>query len=263
MFWWRLSALRSRIGWLPSRRRAAGLFDEEGDRERLIQKAQASLAVAHAPVGGVEEEAALAQDPVQFAHGRGEPAHVEVASPRPLGAGDQIGEVGLQAAGKVPSVRGVVGDHRRLGREQDGGVSDVEAAGGAVERRHRHAIAEAEAEVGRMPERDVARGDDVAAGAQEAARGEDGEEQAEGRADANAARAVDGVDGDVEGSGGGELDDLFGFFGQDGADAGPGEGSEQVIVRRDVERLLFVAAVVDADHRRRVAGQATEGEPLR
>ena len=64
---------------LPSLARAARLLHDEGDRIRLVDEAQAAVAVGAARVARVEEDAAADEDAVGLGDERGDPAHVESA----------------------------------------------------------------------------------------------------------------------------------------------------------------------------------------
>jgi len=67
-------------------RRAARLFDEPGDGIGFIDQAQATLAVAVSNVGRIQIDAAAREHAVRFGDHGGNPAHIEVGAPRPLGA---------------------------------------------------------------------------------------------------------------------------------------------------------------------------------
>ena len=88
-------------------RRAARLFDEEGDRIGLVEQAQPAVLVARARILRVEVDAAAHQDPVDVGDRRGDPAHVEVASARAFVAFDAILDIGAHRLRPVAGVGGV------------------------------------------------------------------------------------------------------------------------------------------------------------
>ena len=143
-------------------------------------------------------------------------------------------------------------------------MHDAKAAKGAVEGRDMDAVAQRPAEIGRMPEGDIARRDRRPAGAKEpVGRGrEDGEKQPQRRADADGPRSVDRVDGNVEAAAGVQGGDRGLFFRQDLPHVRPRQGRDHVVMRTLIQRLLPVAAFIGADDGGRVAVKAPGGKAV-
>ena len=160
-------------------------------------------------------------------------------------------------------VRRVIGDGRGLRLQPQVLAADAEGMGLGVPGRDMDARAGGPAEIDRMTEGGIACRHHRPARPREPLRvgGQDAEQHPQGRADANAARAVDRVDRHVEGAAFVQQDDVQGFLGQDLAHARRTQGGDHVVVGRDVQRLLPVAAVIGADDGLGVAMQAPRRQP--
>ena len=71
-------------------RLTASLFNQKGDGHRCLGQAQAAAFIPPAPVFGIEEAPAKQQDPVQFARGGRQPAHVEIAAAWAIRTGTRL-----------------------------------------------------------------------------------------------------------------------------------------------------------------------------
>src|SRR5581483_2653158 len=92
---------------LPRARPAASLLDQQADRIGLIQQPQTPGARQVLAIAGVHEYAAAHQDPVGLRDERGDPAHVEIASPRPAPACQALLHIALDRRFPVARVGGI------------------------------------------------------------------------------------------------------------------------------------------------------------
>ena len=77
----------------PSIARPPRLFDQERHGIGLVEQVQAALGVTGARVVGIEIDAAPRQHAIDVGDHRGDPAHVEILTPRPVRAHQQIVDI--------------------------------------------------------------------------------------------------------------------------------------------------------------------------